>query len=71
MVDMNRSAFISEAVSHFFSEIDQKILQEKKSLAAREIEKISQRIGPKLSGWDSTREIRELRENRPKNLRNG
>jgi len=57
---------IKKAIENFFTEIDSKIFEEGKKEAIKYIIMIRDKIGKELEGWDSTEEIRKLRESRRK-----
>jgi len=66
LIKSTRSGLIKEAVKSYFAGLDSKILEERKKEAIEDIAGIRNRIGGKLKGWDSTGEIRELRNERRK-----
>ncbi len=64
LVYMTRSGFIVKALENYFPDIEKKILEQKKKEAIEGILKIREEIGINLKGWDSTSEIRKLRDTR-------
>ncbi len=59
-----RSGFILKALENYFLEVERKILEDKKKKAIEGIFKIRDEIGFMFEGWDSTTEIRKLRDTR-------
>jgi metal-responsive CopG/Arc/MetJ family transcriptional regulator len=68
LIKSTRSGLIREAVNSYFAELDSKIMEERKKEAIKDIAKIKNRVGKELEGWDSTGEIRKLRDSRRKDL---
>jgi len=66
LIKSTRSGLIREAVKSYFSELDSKILEDRKNKAIKDIAKIRDRVGQELKGWDSTGDIRKLRNERRK-----
>jgi metal-responsive CopG/Arc/MetJ family transcriptional regulator len=64
LVYTTRSGFIVKALENYFPDIEKKILEQKKKEAIEGILKIREEIGINLKGWDSTSEIRKLRDTR-------
>ncbi|MCL5986383.1 MAG: type II toxin-antitoxin system HicB family antitoxin [Actinobacteria bacterium] len=64
LVNLTRSGLITEALESYFSELQSRILEEKKKKAIEGIIKIREKIGEDLKGWDSTKEIKKLRDSR-------
>jgi len=63
-IHISRSGLVVRALENFFVEIENRIREERKNEAVREIIGIREKIGKELAGWDSTAEIRKLRESR-------
>ncbi len=63
-VRVSRSGFILNALKSYFVEVERKILEDKKMDAYEGILKIREKAAPFFEGWDSTAEIRKLRDNR-------
>ena len=61
---LTKSGFISKALESYFIEVEKKILEDKKKKSIEDIKKIREKIGPALKGWDSTTEIRKIRDTR-------
>ena len=61
---LTKSGFISKALESYFIEVEKKILEDKKKKSIEDIIKIREKIGPSLKGWDSTTEIRKIRDTR-------
>ncbi|MBN2072785.1 MAG: type II toxin-antitoxin system HicB family antitoxin [Actinobacteria bacterium] len=61
---MTRSGFIMKAVENFFPDVERKLLDERKKEAVNGILKIREKTAPLFDGWDSTTEIRKLRDSR-------
>jgi|SRR5450830_1398011 metal-responsive CopG/Arc/MetJ family transcriptional regulator len=59
---LTRSGFILKALENYFPEVETKIFEDKKREAVDGILKIREEIGPMLEGWDSTAEIKKLRD---------
>ena len=64
LVQMTRSGLVTEAIESYFIELEDKILEDRKNNAIKDIISIRERIGKELRNWDSTMEIRELRDSR-------
>ena len=64
LTHVTRSKLIREAIENFFTEIESKIFEEGKKKAIKDIIRIREKIGGNLEGWDSTEEIRKLRDSR-------
>ena len=63
-INLTRSGLIIRALENFFVEIENRILEERKKKAIKDIIGIREKIGKELAGWNSTAEIRKLRESR-------
>lgn len=61
---MTRSGFILKAVENFFSDVERKILEDRKKEAVEGILKIREKTAPLFEGWNSTDQIRKLRDSR-------
>ncbi|MEA2015883.1 MAG: ribbon-helix-helix protein, CopG family [Actinomycetota bacterium] len=64
LVNSTRSGLIREAVNSYFAKLDSRILEERKRKAIKDIAKIRDRVGEELKGWDSTGDIKKLRNER-------
>ena len=64
LIKENRSAFIAKALIGYFNVIDREVLDKKRKKAIDEIKDSRRKISDKLSGWDSTSDIRKLRGSR-------
>lgn len=64
LTSLTRSGLIMKALEKYFTELESKILEERKKEAVRNIIKIRDKIGGELRGWDSTGEIKKLRDSR-------
>jgi len=64
IVKVTRSGLIIEALENYFTRLQNIILEEKKKKAIEDIIQIREKIGDDLKGWDSTEEIKKLRESR-------
>jgi len=65
---LTRSGLIRKAIENYFNELESKILEERKKEAIKDIIMIRDKIGKELEGWDSTGEIKKLRDSRWKGL---
>lgn len=63
-VKLTKSGFISKALENYFIDVEKKILEDKKKKSIEDIIKIREKIGPVLKGWDSSAEIRKIRDTR-------
>lgn len=61
---LTRSGLIKKAIESYFTELESKIFQERKKEAIKDIIMIRDKIGKELKGWDSTKEIKQLRDSR-------
>jgi len=68
ITNSTRSGLIRKAIERYFKELEMEILEERKNKAIKDILKIRDKIGKELKGWDSTGEIRKLRDSRWKDL---
>ena len=64
ITNLTRSGFIMEALENYFEQLQSRILEEKKKKAIEGIIQIREKIGDELKGWDSTKEIKRLRDSR-------
>jgi metal-responsive CopG/Arc/MetJ family transcriptional regulator len=64
LVKENRSAFIAKALNNYFNFLDREVMDRKRKEAIDDIKDSRKKIADKLSGWDSTSDIRKLRESR-------
>ncbi len=64
LIKSTRSGLIREAVNSYFDELDSKILEGRKKEAIKDILKIRGKTGKELEGWDSTGDIKKLRNER-------
>ena len=64
VVHLSRSGFILKALESYFIEVERKIPEDKKSDAYEGILSIREMAAHFFNGWDSTSEIRKLRDNR-------
>ncbi|OGD35106.1 hypothetical protein A2V94_08930 [Candidatus Atribacteria bacterium RBG_16_35_8] len=64
LICITRSGLIKRAIENYFAELESKILEEKKKEAIKDIIMIRDKIGKELKSWDSTEEIRQLRDSR-------
>jgi len=73
IANLTRSGLIIEALENYFFQLQNKILEEKKKKAIEGIIQIRGKISDDLKGWNSTEEIKRLRDSRwagmPKNDR--
>ncbi|MHB1253689.1 MAG: hypothetical protein ACYCZ1_05920 [Candidatus Humimicrobiaceae bacterium] len=63
-VKLTRSRFILKALENYFMEVERRIFENKKKEAVEGILKIREKIGPLFEGWDSTAEIKKIRNTR-------
>jgi metal-responsive CopG/Arc/MetJ family transcriptional regulator len=59
-----RSGLILKALENYFPEIEKKILEERRIEAFNGIFKIREKIGNSLKNWNSTEELRNIRNAR-------
>jgi len=64
IVKVTRSGLIIEALENYFTRLQSIILEKKKKKAIEGIIQIREKISDDLKGWDSTEEIKKLRESR-------
>jgi metal-responsive CopG/Arc/MetJ family transcriptional regulator len=64
ITNLTRSGFIAEALDNYFEQLQSRILEEKKKKAIEGIIQIREKIGDELKGWNSTEEIKRLRDSR-------
>ena len=64
IVNLTRSGFIMEALENYSALLQDRILEEKKKKAIEDIIQIREEISDDLKGWNSTEEIKRLRDNR-------
>ena len=64
MVKISRSGFILNALENYFVQVERKLLEDKKKDAYQGILSIREIAYPLFKGWDSTSEIRKLRDSR-------
>jgi len=64
MVKVSRSGFILNALENYFIQVERKLLEDKKKDAYQGILSIREMASPLFKEWDSTSEIRKLRDNR-------
>ena len=64
IIQISRSGFILNALENYFSEVERKILKDKTKDAYEGILRIREMAAPLFKGWDSTSEIRKLRDTR-------
>ena len=64
IVNLTRSGLIIKALESYFARLQNAILEEKKKKAIEAIIQIREKIGDDLKGWDSTKEIKRLRNSR-------
>jgi metal-responsive CopG/Arc/MetJ family transcriptional regulator len=62
LTNSSRSGLIRKAIESYFKELEIKIIEKRKKEAIEDIFKIRDKIGNELEGWDSTGEIRNLRD---------
>ena len=63
-IQISRSGFILNALENYFIEVERKLLKDKTKDAYEGILKIREMAAPLFKGWDSTSEIRKLRDSR-------
>ena len=63
-IQISRSGFILNALENYFSEVERKLLKDKTKDAYEGILRIREMAAPLFRGWDSTSEIRKLRDSR-------
>jgi len=63
-IHLTRSRLITKALENYFVELESKILEDRKKEAIKDIIRIREKIGKELEGWNSTEEIRKLRDSR-------
>ncbi len=66
LINSTRSGLIREAIRSYFTELEGKILEERKKKAVKDIVKMRDKLGEELKGWDSTADIRKLRNEKRK-----
>ncbi|MCD4746611.1 MAG: type II toxin-antitoxin system HicB family antitoxin [Bacteroidales bacterium] len=64
IVNLTRSGFIMKALENYSALLQDRILEEKKKKAIEDIIQIREEISDDLKGWNSTEEIKRLRDNR-------
>lgn len=64
IVNLTRSGLIIEALENYFALLQSKIFEEKKKKAIEGIIEIREKISDDLKGWNSTEEIKRLRDSR-------
>ncbi|MBM3706429.1 MAG: hypothetical protein FJW66_07895 [Actinobacteria bacterium] len=64
MVKISRSGFILNALENYFTQVERKLLEDKKKDAYQSILSLRETVSPLFKGWDSTSEIRKLRDTR-------
>jgi metal-responsive CopG/Arc/MetJ family transcriptional regulator len=64
IVRISRSGFILNALENYFTQVESKLLEDKKKNAYEGILDIREMAAPFFKGWDSTSEIRKLRDSR-------
>ena len=64
LVNLTRSGLIIEALENYFARLQSRILEEKKKKAIEGIIEIREKISDDLKGWNSTEEIKRLRDSR-------
>lgn len=64
IVNLTRSGLIIEALENYFALLQSRILEEKKKKAIEGIIEIREKISDDLRGWNSTEEIKRLRDSR-------
>jgi metal-responsive CopG/Arc/MetJ family transcriptional regulator len=64
IVHISRSGFILNALENYFTQVESKLLEDKKKNAYKGILDIREMAAPFFKGWDSTSEIRKLRDTR-------
>ena len=64
IVNLTRSGLIIEVLENYFARLQSRILEEKKKKAIEGIIEIREKISDDLRGWNSTEEIKRLRDSR-------
>jgi hypothetical protein len=64
IIQISRSGFILNAMENYFIKVESKLLEDKKKNAYEGILDIRAMAAPFFKGWDSTSEIRKLRDTR-------
>jgi metal-responsive CopG/Arc/MetJ family transcriptional regulator len=64
IIQISRSGFILNALENYFIKVESKLLEDKKKNAYEGILDIREMAAPLFKGWDSTAEIRKLRDTR-------
>jgi metal-responsive CopG/Arc/MetJ family transcriptional regulator len=64
IVQTSRSGFILKALENYFTQVERKLLEDKKKNAYEGILHIREMAAPLFKDWDSTSEIRKLRDTR-------
>ena len=64
IVQISRSGFILSALENYFTLVERKFLEDKKKDSYEGILSIREMAAPLFKGWDSTSEIRKLRDTR-------
>ena len=64
IVKVTRSGLIIEALENYFTRLQSIILEKKKKKAIEGIIQIREKISDDLKGWNSTEEIKRLRDSR-------
>ena len=64
IVNLTRSGLIIEALENYFARLQSRIFEEKKKKAIEGIIEIREKISDDLRGWNSTEEIKRLRDSR-------
>jgi metal-responsive CopG/Arc/MetJ family transcriptional regulator len=64
MFKISRSGFILNALENYFTQVERKLLEDKKKDAYQGILSLREMVSPFFKGWDSTSEIRKLRDTR-------
>jgi len=64
IINLTRSGLIIEALKNYFAMLQSRILEEKKKKAIEGIIRIREKISDDLKGWNSTEEIKRLRDSR-------
>ena len=63
-IPISRSGFILNALENYFSQVERKLLKDKTKDAYEGILRIREMAASLFKGWDSTSEIRKLRDSR-------
>ena len=64
IVNLTRSGLIIVALESYFARLQSRILEEKKKKAIEGVIQIREKISDDLKGWNSTEEIKRLRNSR-------